>query len=93
MSSLAKLRAELSRAYWIVPPSMPETRAALREVEEVIGSLAPEEQFTEDQIHSVIRAWLEYGENSFGRCQQGYFSGDGFGARCLRYHLKQLEAK
>jgi hypothetical protein len=79
MSSLAKLRAELSRAYWAVPPSMPETRAALREVEEVIGSLAPEEQFTEDQIH--------------GRCQQGYFSGDGFGARCLRYHLKQLEAK
>jgi len=50
-----------------------------------------EETFTEDQITIAIEQWLDYGEQSFEQCHLGYFSGGGWAARCLRYHLRQRE--
>lgn len=54
---------------------------------------ASEETFTNDHIISAIKSFLQYGENQFGKSQQGYFSGSGFGARALRFHLKKLEKR
>lgn len=51
-----------------------------------------EETFTKEQIEHSIKSFLDYGEEQFGKSQQGYFSGGGFAARCLRYHLTQLKA-
>ena len=44
-----------------------------------------------DATAAAIRAFLDWGEQSFGTAQQGYFSGHGFAARCLRAHLEWLE--
>lgn len=59
------------------------------------------ETFSTEEIKSVIRQFLQYGEDgsapSLVSCQPdgnkhlGYYSGDGFAARVLRYHLEQLE--
>lgn len=51
------------------------------------------ETFTKDQVEHAIRAFLEFGEQSFKEPiqQRGYFSGGGWAARCLRWHLEQLE--
>ena len=49
------------------------------------------EVFDQDAITKAIKDFLEYGEKSFrGVGHQGYFSGGGFAARVLRYHLEQL---
>jgi len=51
-----------------------------------------EETFTKEQTKNAIQSFLDYGENSFGKCQKGYFSGGGWASRCLRAHLKDLKA-
>ena len=57
-----------------------------------------EEEFTDSQVRTAIDAFLEYGEKSlvkrlepYTAGHHGYFSGDGWAARCLRYHLRKLE--
>lgn len=56
------------------------------------------ETFNAHQILLAIDQFLEYGERSYveqkgpgepGQC--GYFSGQGWAARCLRYHREQVE--
>lgn len=56
------------------------------------------EVFTPDQVETCLRHWLKYGEQSFvpekefgAPGHRGVFSGDGFEARCLRYHLSQVK--
>jgi len=49
------------------------------------------EEFTREQTIAAIESFLEYGEKQFGISQQGYFSGNGFAARCLRWYLQQLK--
>jgi len=60
---------------------------------------AIEEKFSTDMVIAAIRQWLEYGESTFNPDKDfninnpghgGYFSGYGWAARCLRYHLEQL---
>ena len=60
---------------------------------------APVETFTDSQIRSALSAFLEYGEQSYRPdCadhdvgHRGYFSGPGWAARCLRYHLDNLRS-
>jgi hypothetical protein len=50
----------------------------------------PAEGFTEIQTIRAIESFLEYGEQEFGKSQQGYFSGNGWAARCLRAHVRRL---
>ena len=50
----------------------------------------PSEAFSPEQVQCAIRQWLDYGEQEFQKSQHGYFSGGGWAARCLRYHLKEL---
>lgn len=50
------------------------------------------ETFTTDQVIHAIRKFLEFGQDQYGKSQQGYFSGGGWAARCLRAHLAALEA-
>ncbi len=49
------------------------------------------ETFTEAQTIDAVKSFLEYGEREFGRSHQGTFSSDGWTARCLRSHLKDLQ--
>jgi hypothetical protein len=56
---------------------------------EATGS-APVETFTPEEVQQAIRSFLEYGKQQYGKSQQGYFSGDGFAARALRFHLDRL---
>lgn len=60
--------------------------------------LAPVEQFNQTQVQAAIEQFLEYGEDSFApekepkeRGHRGYFSGGGWAARALRFHLAQLK--
>lgn len=48
------------------------------------------EKFTNNQIILAIEQFLEYGEQQLGVSQNGYFSGEGWAARCLRYHKNKL---
>lgn len=48
------------------------------------------EKFTNSETISAIEQFLEYGEQQFGKSQQGYFSGQGWAASCLRYHKDRL---
>lgn len=48
------------------------------------------EKFTEQQTIIAIEQFLEYGEQQFGKSQQGYFSGVGWAARCLNAHRERL---
>ncbi len=50
-----------------------------------------EETFTSDEVRHSLRSFLDWGEKEFGKAQKGYFSGGGFAARAVRWHLKQLE--
>ena len=52
-----------------------------------------EETFTKNKIEAAIRSFLEYGEQEYLKSQQGYFSGPGWAARCLRYHHEQLKVQ
>ncbi len=56
------------------------------------------ETFDARQILCAIDQFLEYGEESYVEDkepnepgQRGYFSGQGWAARCLRYHREQVE--
>ena len=50
------------------------------------------EQFTQDQVGDAIASWLAYGEESNRPGGHGgYFSGGGWAARCLRYHLRNRQ--
>lgn len=58
------------------------------------------ETFNESQIETAIMQFLAYGEESFvpetelrNKGHYGYFSGSGWAARCLRFHLTQLQTK
>lgn len=48
------------------------------------------ETFNSFHVQSAIRDFLEYGEGERGKSHQGYFSGSGWAARCLRWHLEKL---
>ena len=57
-----------------------------------------EDPFPKERIVSAIQAFLDYGESSYVEDKPidvpghgGIFSGNGWAARCLRHHLKQLE--
>jgi hypothetical protein len=59
-----------------------------------------EELFTNSEIEHALEQFLEYGEQSYDpdmasgeQGHKGYFSGSGWAARCLRYHLKKLRAQ
>ena len=53
-------------------------------------SLAPVETFTLEEVQLAIWSFLEYGEQQYGKSQQGHFSGSGFAARAMRFHLDRL---
>jgi len=53
---------------------------------------SPIETFTTQEVQSAISYFLEYGEMQFGKSQCGYFSGDGWAARALRFHLGRLKS-
>ena len=59
-----------------------------------LGPLArtPHEAFSPEQVQCAIQFFLNYGEQEFKKSQQGYYSGDGWAARCLRYHLQELKS-
>lgn len=50
-----------------------------------------QETFDKLEIETAISQFIAYGERESGKSHSGYFSGDGFAARALRYHLKQLQ--
>lgn len=49
-----------------------------------------DEPFSGSDFEKAIKDFLDFGEQQFGKSQQGCFSGNGWAARCLRYHLQQL---
>lgn len=51
------------------------------------------ETFSDWEVEQAVRQFLEFGEQQHGRAQNGYYSGGGWAARCLRFHLEQLQAK
>ena len=53
---------------------------------------SPIETFTTQEVQYAISYFLEYGEMQFGKSQCGYFSGDGWAARALRFHLGRLKS-
>jgi hypothetical protein len=48
------------------------------------------EKFTTEEVKTAIEQWLEFGERSDGNSHQGYFSGEGWAARALRYALSRM---
>lgn len=68
-------------------------RKAIQKTAECSSSAALE-TFTDEQVTCALGQWLEYGEKSYipnhkfsDKGHAGYFSGVGWAARCLRYHL------
>ena len=60
-------------------------------------AVAGKEIFTPAEVESAVRRFLEFGEESyvpgnrpFKSGHHGYYSGSGWAARVLRYHLQQL---
>jgi hypothetical protein len=52
---------------------------------------AMREEFDPDQVIIAIEHFLDYGEQTYQKGQHdGYFSGNGWAARVLRFHHKQL---
>lgn len=49
------------------------------------------ETFDAREIANAIEQWLDWGEKEYGKAQGGYFSGGGWAARCLRYHLEEIK--
>ncbi len=56
------------------------------------------ETFTKNQVIDAIKSFLEYGEKTLvidkisgEPGHKGYFSGIGWAARCLRFHLEELK--
>lgn len=48
------------------------------------------ETFTIDQTIMALESFLAYAASEEGKSQQGYFSGRGWAARCVRAHIKAL---
>jgi hypothetical protein len=48
------------------------------------------ETFAKWEVIAAIEQFLEYGEEQFQKSHDGYFSGQGWAARCLRSHKEQL---
>lgn len=53
--------------------------------------ISDQETFSKEQVQIAIKQFLEWGEKEYKHSQEGYFSGDGWAARCLRWHLEQLK--
>lgn len=51
---------------------------------------SPVETFTPEQVEHAIRSFLSYGEDQYGKSQHGFFSGQGFAGRALRFHLSKF---
>jgi hypothetical protein len=49
------------------------------------------ETFTDQQVRFAIESFLEFGENSYGIAHKGYYSNGGWAARCLKFHLAQID--
>lgn len=47
--------------------------------------------FNKSQVVASLEQFLKYGESQNGKSHSGYFSGNGFAARCLRWHLEELK--
>ena len=56
------------------------------------GLIKDGETFDASQVQAAIESFLEWGERQYGKGHKGYFSGPGWAARCLRYHLATLQA-
>ena len=53
-----------------------------------------QETFSDSQTIQAIQQWLDYGMESYnGGSHRGYFSGEGWAARCLRAHLQKLKGE
>lgn len=57
-----------------------------------LGEAPETETFTDSQIENAVEQFLKFGEDQYQKSQEGYYSGSGWAARCLRYHLEQLKA-
>ena len=64
---------------------------AKRQLHEERAEARKPETFNRSQIIHSIQCFLDWGEKHYKISHTGYFSGDGFAARALRYHMKQLE--
>jgi len=53
--------------------------------------MSNKEIFRPDQTIDAVEQFLKTGESGFHEWHQGYFSGSGFAARCLRSHLEDLK--
>jgi hypothetical protein len=69
--------------YWGIWDCPEKTSEEMREKQET---------FDKDQVTQTIEDWLDFGETSEGAAHMGYYSGAGFAARCLRWHLIQVQA-
>jgi hypothetical protein len=69
--------------------ALPNDDSQARQSPECAG-LTPVETFTAEEVQQAIRSFLIYGEDQYGKSHQGYFSGSGFAARVLRFHLDRL---
>ena len=54
---------------------------------------APKETFSDSEVEQAVEQFLEFGESEKGHAHHGYYSGGGWAARCLRFHLEQLQVK
>ena len=74
-------------------PSVPAAVPLALKSNEGLGANAqtPHETFSPWQVQCAIEQFLEYGEEQFMKSQQGYYSGGGWAARCVRFHLRELK--
>ena len=58
------------------------------------------EAFSDSEVAKAIKQFIDYAEETFNQHKTtspsspghgGYFSGNGWAARCLKWHLKQLK--
>lgn len=59
----------------------------------VVTPVPPVESFTLQEVDSAIRAFLEFGDQTFGTSHKGYFSGPGWAARCLRSVRESIDSQ
>src|ERR1039458_861971 len=69
-------------------PTAPDARGA-HSLDRLV--MPPVETFSEHEVEHAIRQFLQWGEQEYQKSHKGYFSGPGWAARCLRYHLSQLD--
>ena len=54
---------------------------------------ADRETFDAAEVEKAIEQFIEWGEREYQKSQLGYFSGGGWAARCLRYHLEEIKSR